>query len=146
MMLLLLLLLLLLMLLLLLLLLLLVALVLSLLSSLCSGFRRFSFFFTFIDRLDDSDSDGLSHISHSETSEGSVIGKSFHTHWFRGDQVDDGCVSALHHLWVVFKDFSATSVDFLFEFSEFASDVSCVAIQYWLVSCSDLPWVVQDDD
>merc|ERR1719466_356035 len=82
----------------------------------------------------------------SEPSEGSVIGESFHAHWFGGDEVDDGCVSTLHHLWVVFKDFATTSVNFLFEFSEFASDVSCVAIQYWLVSCSDLSWVVQDDD
>merc|ERR1719378_466217 len=60
--------------------------------------------------------------------------------------VNHGSISGLHHLRLLFQNFTTTTIDLLSKFSELASNVSSVAIQHWLVSSMDLTRMVQNNN
>ena len=96
--------------------------------------------------LDDTDGDGLSHITDSETSQRRVVSEGLNTHGLAGNHLDDGSVTRLDELGVVFDRLSGTTIDLLEELRELAGNVGSVAIQDWSVSSTDLTRVVKDDD
>ena len=60
--------------------------------------------------------------------------------------LDNSGITGLDLLWEVFHLLTRTSVNLFEQFSEFAGDVSSVAIQDWGVTVSDFTRVVQDDN
>jgi len=98
------------------------------------------------DFLDNTDGDGLFHISNGESSEGRVLIEGFNDHWFLGYHSNEGSFSRLEELGLFFKNFTRSSINLAFEFVEFASDVSSVAIEDGSVTLLDLTGVIQDDD
>lgn len=75
-----------------------------------------------------------------------VLGEALHTHRFSRDHDDDGSISRLQALGVVFKLFARTAVDFFFKLSKLASNVGSVTVQHRSIALGDLTRVVQDDD
>jgi len=98
------------------------------------------------DRLDDTDSDGLTHVTDGETSKGRVLGEGLHTHGLGRNHLDDGSVTRLDKLGVVFNRLAGTAVNLLQQLRELASNVSSVAVEHRCVSGTDLARVVEDDD
>ena len=96
--------------------------------------------------LDDTDGDGLSHVTHGKTSEKGVVRESLDAHSLLGYHLNDSSISRLDLLRVVLKFLSRTTINLLLQFSEFASDVSGMAIDDGCVAGTDLSRVVQDDD
>merc|ERR1719470_169114 len=96
--------------------------------------------------LDDTHSNGLPHVTDSEPSKGWELGEGLNTHGLAGGEDDDGSVTRLDELGVVFCGFTCTTVNLLLDLSELASNVGGVTIQDWRVSVGDLSRVVQDDD
>jgi hypothetical protein len=54
------------------------------------------------DGLDDTDGHGLSHVTDGEAAERGEVREGLHTHGLGGDQVDDGGISRLDGLGVIF--------------------------------------------
>merc|ERR1719193_2694052 len=52
--------------------------------------------------LDDTHSDGLPHVTDSKPSKGRELGERFDTHWLAGGEQDNGSISRLDELGVVF--------------------------------------------
>jgi hypothetical protein len=97
-------------------------------------------------RLDDTDGDGSLHISDSESTKWWEVSERLDAHWLGWLDLDDGTVGGLDEFWVLFKNFTVSSVDLLFDDIKLASDMSGMAIQNWSVTVSDLTWVTKDDD
>jgi len=96
--------------------------------------------------FDDTDSNGSLHISDSESTKWWEVSERLNAHWFGWFDLDDGTVGSLDELGVLFKDFTVSSVDLLFDDIKLASDMSGMAIQNWSVTVSDLTRVTKDDD
>jgi len=96
--------------------------------------------------LDDTDGNGLTHVTDGETTERWVLGESLNTHGLGWHHLDDGSVTRLDELGLVFDGLSGTTVNLLEELRELASNVGSVAVEDWGVSGTDLTWVVEDDD
>lgn len=96
--------------------------------------------------LDNTDGNSLFHVSDGESSEWWVLIESFNTHGFLGEHSNESGITRLDELGFGFNNLTSSSVDLGFDFVEFASDVSGVAIENWGVSLLDLTWMVQDDD
>jgi len=96
--------------------------------------------------LDDTDSNGLPHVTDGEPSKGWELGEGLDTHGLAGGQEDDGGITRLDELGVVFCGFTSTTINLLLDLSELASNMGGVTIQDWRVSVGDLSRVVQDDD
>ena len=52
--------------------------------------------------LDDSHSHGLPHVTDSESSQGRIVSEGLHAHGLAGGQEDDGGISRLDELGIVF--------------------------------------------
>jgi len=100
----------------------------------------------FFDGLDNTDSNSLSHVTDGESTKWWVGGESFNAHWLGWGHLDDSSITRFDLLWEVFHLLTGTSVDLFEQFSEFAGDVSGVAIQNWRVTVSDFTRVVQDNN
>merc|ERR1719470_594638 len=96
--------------------------------------------------LDDTHSNSLPHVTDGEPSKGWELGEGLNTHGLAGGEDDDGSVTRLDELGVVFCGFTSTTVNLLLNLSELASNVGGVTIQDWRVSVGDLSRVVQDDE
>ena len=96
--------------------------------------------------LDDSDGDGSLHVSDGESSERWVLGEGLAGHGLGGLEDDQGGISGLDELGLVFDGLSASSVDLAGQGLELTGDVGGVAVQDWSVTGADLSWVVHDDD
>ena len=72
--------------------------------------------------------------------------RSFWGHYLGWGHLDNGGITRFDLLWEVFHLLTGTSVDLFEQFSEFAGDVSGVAIQNWRVTVSDFTRVVQDNN
>jgi hypothetical protein len=68
--------------------------------------------------LDDTDSDGLPHVTDSEPSKGRELGEGFDTHGLAGLQLNDGGITRLDELGVVFCGFTGTTVNLLLDLSK----------------------------
>ena len=68
--------------------------------------------------LDDTDSDGLPHVTDSEPSKGWELGKGLNAHGLAGGEDDDGSVTRLDELGVVFGGFTSTTINLLPDFLE----------------------------
>ena len=99
-----------------------------------------------LDLLDDTDSDGLTHVTDGEAPKRGVLGESLHAHGLGGNHLDDGGITGLDELRVVFNGLAGTAVDLLLELSELAGDVGSVAIEDGRVTSADLAGVVENDD
>jgi hypothetical protein len=88
----------------------------------------------------------LSHITDGETSKRGVVSESLDTHWLGRNHLDDGSVTRLDELRVVFDGFTGTTVDLLEDFSELTGDVRSVAIKNRSVAGTNLTWVIEDND
>ena len=102
--------------------------------------------FGLVNRLDDTDSNSLSHVTDGETTERWVFVVGFNTHGLRGNEFGNAGITRLDELGVSFDCLTRTTVNFLKELSELASNVSSVAIKHWSVTSTDLTRVVKDDD
>jgi hypothetical protein len=89
---------------------------------------------------------GLSHVTDGETTQRGVVGESLNTHGLGRNHLDDGSVTRLDELGVVFDRLSGTAVDLLEQLGELARNVGGVAVQNRSVTSTDLTRVVQDDD
>jgi len=98
------------------------------------------------DFLDNSDGNGLLHVSNGESSEGWVLIECFNAHWFLWDHSNEGSISGFNALWFSFNDLTSSSVNLGFDFVEFASNMSSVAIEHWGVTLLDLTGMVKNDD
>ena len=63
--------------------------------------------------LDDTDSDGLPHVTDSEPSKRWELGECLNTHRLAGGEDDDGSVTRLDELGVVFGGFTSTTINLL---------------------------------
>lgn len=102
--------------------------------------------FLLLDGLDDTDSHGLPHVTHSKTSQRGVLGEGLHAHGLARLHLDDGSISRLDVLGIVFQLLARTTVDLLNQLRELAGNVSSVAIQDGSVTSRDGSRMVQDDD
>jgi len=93
--------------------------------------------------FDDTDGNGLFHVSDGESSKRWVLIEGFNAHWFLGNHSNHGGITGFDGLWFGFNNFTSSSVDFAFNFIEFASNMGSVAIKDWSISLLDLTWVVQ---
>lgn len=98
------------------------------------------------DGLDDTDGYCLTHVTDSETSQGWELLESLDAHGLAGYQGDDGGVTGLDGLRVFFGGLAGTAIALLLNFSELASNVGSMAIQYGRVSVADLTRVIEHDD
>lgn len=98
------------------------------------------------DGLDDTDGDSDTHVTDGETTKWGVVSEGLNAHGLGGNHLDDGGITRLDELGVVFNRLSGTTIDLLQELRELASNVSGVAIEDWSVSRSDLTGVVKDDN
>jgi hypothetical protein len=98
------------------------------------------------DALDDTDSNGLAHITDSETTKRGVFSEGFDTHGLLGDKSDDGSITSLDKLGVGLEFLSRSAIDLLGKLSEFAGNVSSMAIKDGAVTCSNLTRMIQNDD
>jgi len=96
--------------------------------------------------LDDTDSDGLPHVTDSESSKWRIVSEGLNTHGLAGGQEDDGGISRLDELGIVFNRLSSTTVNLLLDLSKLASNVRCVAIKDRAVSVGNLARVVEDNN
>ena len=90
--------------------------------------------------------DGGAHVSYCESAEFWEVNECFDCDWVEWFHAYPCCVSCFEVAWVLFGYLSCAWVDFLYEFSEFYCDLSCVIVKYWCVSCCDGCWVVDYDD
>lgn len=88
----------------------------------------------------------MTHVTDGETTKWWVVSEGLNTHRLAGDHLDDGSVTRLDELGVVFDRLACTAIDLLKKLRELAGNVSSVAIQHWGVASTDLTRVVQDDD
>ena len=63
--------------------------------------------------LDDTDSDGLPHVTDSEPPKGWELGEGLNAHGLAGGEDDDGSVTRLDELGVVFGGFTSTTINLL---------------------------------
>ena len=98
------------------------------------------------DLLDDTDGNGLFHVTNGESAEGRVRGEGLNAHGLLGDHADEGGITGLDELGLLFDDLTSSSVDLGLDVVEFASDVRGVAIEDWGVSVLDLAGVVKNDN
>lgn len=98
------------------------------------------------DGLDDTDGDGLPHVTDGEATKRRVLGEGLDAHRLRRNHLDDGGVTRLDELGVVFDRLAGTAVDLLEELREFAGNVGSVAVEDWRVTGTNLTRVVQDND
>merc|ERR1719449_477232 len=89
---------------------------------------------------------GLSHVPDSKSSEGSKLAEWLYTHRLRRHQLDNGSVSRLDELWIVFRRFTSPPVHLLLDLCEFTSNVGRVAVEHWAVAIGHLARVVEDND
>ena len=68
--------------------------------------------------LDDTDSDGLPHVTDSEPTQGWELREGLNTHGLAGGEDDDGSVTGLDELGVVFGGFTSTTINLLLDLSE----------------------------
>uniref|UniRef100_A0A1L8EJ06 Uncharacterized protein n=2 Tax=Haematobia irritans TaxID=7368 RepID=A0A1L8EJ06_HAEIR len=99
-----------------------------------------------VDSLDDTDGNGLSHITNGETTQWGEFLEGFNAQRLGGDQVDDGGITRLDEFGVFFGGLTGTTINLLFDFGEFASNVSGVTIQDGSVTVADLTRVVQHNN
>ena len=88
----------------------------------------------------------MSHVTDGETTERWVFVVGFNTHGLRGNEFGNAGITRLDELGVSFDCLTRTTVNFLKELSELASNVGGVAIQDGSVTGTDLTGVVEDDD
>lgn len=121
----------------------------SLLASCCLGCRFGDlalFDSRFLHTLDHTYSYGLLHVTNSKSSEGRVLGESFHAHRLGRFQCHHGSVSWLDEFGVLLQDLARTAVDLLLDILELAGNVGGVTIQHWRVSSMNFTRMVEDDD
>ena len=96
--------------------------------------------------FNDSDGDGLFHVSDGESSQGRILSEGLNTHGLGGFKDDQSRVTVLDELGLFFSGLTGSSVNLGLDFSEFAGNVSSVAIEDGGVSVFNLSGVVHDDD
>jgi len=96
--------------------------------------------------LDDTDSNSLTHVADGKATKWWVLHVRLDAHWLGWQHLDDGRVTHLDALRVVFHLLVGTTINLLLELRELASNVSRVAIKDWRVSSVDFSWVVKNDD
>jgi hypothetical protein len=74
------------------------------------------------------------------------LGEGLNAHGLLGDHADEGGITRLDGLGLLFDDLTGSSVDLGLDVVELASDVRSVAIEDGGVSVLDLAGVVKDDD
>ena len=74
------------------------------------------------------------------------MGEGLNAHGLLGDHADEGGITRLDGLGLLFDDLTGSSVDLGLDVVELASDVRSVAIEDGGVSVLDLAGVVKDDD
>lgn len=97
-------------------------------------------------RLNNTNGDSLTHVTNSKSSKRWVVSESFDTHWLGRHHLNDSGVTRLDELGSVLNGFSSTTVNLLQKLGELAGNVSCVAVENWCVSSSNLTGVVEDND
>jgi len=117
-----------------------------LLGCLDGGLGDLSGFVNLDNGLDDTDSNSLSHITDSETTKWWVFGEGLDAHWLGRNHLDDGGITRLDELWVVFDRLASTTINLLEKLRELASNVGSVAIKNWSVTSTNLTWVVKNND
>lgn len=74
-----------------------------------------------------------------------VLREALHTHGLARDHVNNGSISRLQELGVVFKLLPRATVNLFLELSKLACDVCSVTIQHRGIASADLTRVVQDN-
>uniref|UniRef100_K7F0V0 Uncharacterized protein n=1 Tax=Pelodiscus sinensis TaxID=13735 RepID=K7F0V0_PELSI len=74
-----------------------------------------------------------------------IVRETLDTHGFAWDHVNDGSISRFQEFRTILQLLTRSTINLLFQFSKFASNVSSVAIQYRGITSTNLAWVVQDD-
>jgi len=103
-------------------------------------------FFLLEGLLDDTDGDGLFHVSDCESSEWWEFIESLDNHCLGWDHSNNAGITCLEVFWEFFSNLTSSLVHFVFDFSEFACNMACVAIEHWSVTIADLTWMVHDDN
>ena len=99
-----------------------------------------------LNALDDTDSDGLTHVTDGETTKRRVVSERLNAHRLGRDHLDNGSITRLDELRVVFDRLAGTAVDLLQQLGELASNVGGVAVKDRSIASTDLARVVQDND
>jgi len=108
-------------------------------------FLLVSFFFS-LGFLDDTNSDGLFHVSNSESTEGRVFLEHLTAEGFSGNDGDKSGITVFDELRVFFKGLSTSSVDFVMNCFELASNMGSVTVKNGGISVLDLTRVIHDDN
>ena len=116
------------------------------LASLNSSLGSLGGLVNLLDGLDDTDSDGLTHVTDGETTKRRIVSVGLNAHGLGRNHLDDGRISRLDELRVVFELLTGTTIDLLNELSELAGNVSSVAIEDGSVTSTDLTGVIKNDD
>lgn len=117
-----------------------------LLSSLSSRLGDLTSAINLLHTFYNSNSDCLPHIADSKSSKRGVFLVSFNTHRLRGNKLDNGSVTRLDKLGVLFEDLTVTLVNLLENGVELAGNVGSVAVKNWGVTVRDLAGVVKDNN
>uniref|UniRef100_A0A7N4NLS3 Uncharacterized protein n=1 Tax=Sarcophilus harrisii TaxID=9305 RepID=A0A7N4NLS3_SARHA len=75
-----------------------------------------------------------------------IIREALHTHRLAWNHVNDGSITRFQEFRAIFQLLTRTTINLLLQFSKLASNVSSVTIQNRCIACTDLAWMVQDND
>jgi len=75
-----------------------------------------------------------------------IVREALDTHGFARDHINDGSISRFQEFGAILQLLARTTINLLFELSEFARNVSGVAIQHRSITSANLARVVQDNN
>ena len=75
-----------------------------------------------------------------------IIREALNTHGFARDHINDGSISRFQEFGAILQLLAGTTINLLFELSEFARNVSSMAIQHRGITSANLARVVQDNN
>lgn len=88
----------------------------------------------------------MTHVTYSKATQRREVREGLDAEGLGGDQGDHSGISGLDEFGVLLSGLAGTTIAFLLDLGELASDVGSVAIQDGGVAVTDLARVVQDDD
>ncbi len=91
-----------------------------------------------INGFDDTDGNGLFHVSDGETTKRGVFLEHIDGEGFGGEEGNHSSITSFDEFGFFFKDLVDSSVNLGVDFTEFANNVSSVAIEDWAISVFDL--------
>lgn len=88
----------------------------------------------------------MTHVTYSKATQRREVGEGLDAEGLGWNQSDHGGIAGLDEFGVLLGGLAGTTIAFLLDLGELASDVGSVAIQNGGVAVADLARVVQDDD